>query len=101
MRLTSKGRYAVITCWTLRSTPKRAWFRWLIFLNDKDPLYLEQLWSDCVKWTGFSVRGPCGGYLLGKDAGSIAVGEAISVDELLTRPCCRGKGGSLWRRRRA
>ncbi len=41
-----------------------------------------------------SVRGPCGGYLLGKDAGSIAVGEVISaVDESVDATRCRGKGG--------
>ena len=35
-----------------------------------------------------------GGYLLGKDAGSIAVGEVISaVDESVDATRCRGKGG--------
>ncbi|MEG1251678.1 MAG: Rrf2 family transcriptional regulator, partial [Citrobacter sp.] len=41
-----------------------------------------------------SVRGPGGGYLLGKDAGSIAVGEVISaVDESVDATRCQGKGG--------
>ncbi len=38
--------------------------------------------------------GPGGGYLLGKDAGSIAVGEVISaVDESVDATRCQGKGG--------
>ncbi|MDU4267123.1 MAG: Rrf2 family transcriptional regulator [Enterobacter hormaechei] len=52
--------------------------------------YLEQLFSRLRK-NGLvsSVRGPGGGYLLGKDAGSIAVGEVISADKCLTH--------ALWR----
>ena len=57
--------------------------------------YLEQLFSRLRK-NGLvsSVRGPGGGYLLGKDAGSIAVGEVISaVDESVDATRCQGKGG--------
>lgn len=81
----------------MRSTPKRARYRWLIFLNVRGfPfLILEQLFSRLRK-NGLvsSVRGPGGGYLLGKDAGSIAVGEVISaVDESVDATRCQGKGG--------
>ena len=41
-----------------------------------------------------SVRGPGGGYLLGKDAGEIAVGAVITaVDESVDATRCRGKEG--------
>ena len=81
----------------MRSTPNRARFHWLIFLNVRESPSL--IWNsfspDCVK-IGLvsSVRGPGGGYLLGKDAGSIAVGEVISaVDESVDATRCQGKGG--------
>jgi len=41
-----------------------------------------------------SVRGPGGGYLLGKDAGAIAVGAVITaVDESVDATKCQGKEG--------
>ncbi|MDP1293971.1 Rrf2 family transcriptional regulator, partial [Klebsiella variicola] len=70
---------------------------------------LEQLFSRLRKnCLVSSVRGPVGGYLIGKDASSIAVGEVISeVDESVDATRCQGKVGcqggdkclthSLWR----
>lgn len=81
----------------MRSTLKRARYRWLIFPNVREFPFL--IWNNCfpvcVK-NGLvsSVRGPGGGYLLGKDASSIAVGEVISaVDESVDATRCQGKGG--------
>ena len=57
--------------------------------------YLEQLFSRLRK-NGLvsSVRGPGGGYLLGKDAGQIAVGTVITaVDESVDATRCQGKEG--------
>ncbi|KFD20183.1 iron-sulfur cluster regulator [Tatumella ptyseos ATCC 33301] len=57
--------------------------------------YLEQLFSRLRK-NGLvsSVRGPGGGYLLGKDAGEIAVGTVITaVDESVDATKCQGKEG--------
>lgn len=71
--------------------------------------YLEQLFSKLRK-AGLvtSVRGPGGGYRLGEDAGSIAIGTVIAaVDESVDATKCNGRadcqGGSrclthtLWR----
>ncbi len=71
--------------------------------------YLEQLFSKLRK-AGLvtSVRGPGGGYRLGEDASSIAIGTVIAaVDESVDATKCNGKadcqGGSrclthtLWR----
>lgn len=55
--------------------------------------YLEQLFSRLRK-NGLvaSVRGPGGGYLLGKDAGEIAVGAVITaVDESVDATRCGAK----------
>jgi Rrf2 family iron-sulfur cluster assembly transcriptional regulator len=57
--------------------------------------YLEQLFSRLRK-NGLvaSVRGPGGGYLLGKDASEIAVGAVITaVDESVDATRCQGKEG--------
>jgi Rrf2 family iron-sulfur cluster assembly transcriptional regulator len=57
--------------------------------------YLEQLFSRLRKHgLVASVRGPGGGYLLGKDAGAIAVGAVITaVDESVDATKCQGKEG--------
>ena len=69
--------------------------------------YLEQLFSRLRKMDWFPAFVAGGGYLLGKDAGSIAVGEVISaVDESVDATRCRERwlpGGdkclthALWR----
>ncbi|XHY19844.1 HTH-type transcriptional regulator IscR [Vibrio sp. NH-UV-68] len=56
--------------------------------------YLEQLFSKLRK-AGLvtSVRGPGGGYRLGEDANSIAIGTVIAaVDESVDATKCNGKG---------
>ncbi|GKX51340.1 HTH-type transcriptional regulator IscR [Budvicia aquatica] len=57
--------------------------------------YLEQLFSRLRK-NGLvsSVRGPGGGYLLGRNPAEIAVGSVISaVDESVDATRCMGRGG--------
>ncbi|BBI92534.1 HTH-type transcriptional regulator IscR [Serratia symbiotica] len=57
--------------------------------------YLEQLFSRLRKHGPVaSVRGPVGGYLLGKDMSDIAVGTVITaVDESVDATRCQGKEG--------
>jgi len=57
--------------------------------------YLEQLFSRLRKHgLVASVRGPGGGYLLGKDMSDIAVGTVITaVDESVDATRCQGKEG--------
>jgi Rrf2 family iron-sulfur cluster assembly transcriptional regulator len=84
MRLTSKGRYAVTAMLDVALNSETGPVP-LADISERQGIslsYLEQLFSRLRK-NGLvsSVRGPGGGYLLGKDA-SIAVGEVISaVDE--------------------
>jgi Rrf2 family iron-sulfur cluster assembly transcriptional regulator len=96
MRLTSKGRYAVTAMLDVALNSEAGPVP-LADISERQgsPSYLEQLFSRLRK-NGLvsSVRGPGGGYLLGKDAGSIAVGEVISaVDESVDATRCQGKGG--------
>ena len=85
MRLTSKGRYAVTAMLDVALNSEAGPVP-LADISERQGIslsYLEQLFSRLRK-NGLvsSVRGPGGGYLLGKDASSIAVGEVISaVDE--------------------
>ena len=97
MRLTSKGRYAVTAMLDVALNSETGPVP-LADISERQGIslsYLEQLFSRLRK-NGLvsSVRGPGGGYLLGKDAGSIAVGEVISaVDESVDATRCQGKGG--------
>ncbi len=96
MRLTSKGRYAVTAMLDVALNSEAARYRWLIFPNVREFPFL--IWNNCfpvcVKWSGFQRTWTSGGYLLGKDASSIAVGEVISaVDESVDATRCQGKGG--------
>ena len=96
MRLTSKGRYAVTAMLDVALNSETGRCRWQIFQSVRE--FRFPIWNSCslacVKWLVSSVRGPGGGYLLGKDAGSIAVGEVISaVDESVDATRCRAKGG--------
>ena len=94
MRLTTKGRYAVTAMLdlaihhgdgpiTLADIAQRQG----ISLS-----YLEQLFSRLRKHSLVSsVRGPGGGYTLGRDAGSIFVAQVISaVDENVDTTRCGG-----------
>ena len=97
MRLTSKGRYAVTAMLDVALNSETGPVP-LADISERQGIslsYLEQLFSRLRK-NGLvaSVRGPGGGYLLGKDAGSIAVGEVISaVDESVDATRCQGKSG--------
>lgn len=97
MRLTSKGRYAVTAMLDVALNSEAGPVP-LADISERQGIslsYLEQLFSRLRKNGLVSgVRGPGGGYLLGKDAGSIAVGEVISaVDESVDATRCQGKGG--------
>jgi Rrf2 family iron-sulfur cluster assembly transcriptional regulator len=96
MRLTTKGRYAVTAMLdlsinasngpvTLSDISKR---------QDISLSYLEQLFSKLRKQELVnSVRGPGGGYLLGRKESDIDVAEIIdAVSESLDTTKCQGKG---------
>ena len=95
MKLTSKGRYAVTAMLDValhgQQTPVS-----LADISDRQEIslsYLEQLFSRLRKKNlVHSIRGPGGGYRLGRDASTIAVGEVIrAVDESVDATRCRGQ----------
>lgn len=94
MRLTSKGRYAVTAMLDVALHSQEGPVP-LAEISERQGIslsYLEQLFSrlrknDLVS----SVRGPGGGYLLGKAADQIAVGAIITaVDESVDATRCQG-----------
>ncbi len=97
MRLTSKGRYAVTAMLDVALHSQEGPVP-LADISERQGIslsYLEQLFSRLRK-NGLvsSVRGPGGGYLLGKDAAEIAVGTVITaVDESVDATRCQGKEG--------
>ena len=97
MRLTSKGRYAVTAMLDVALHSQEGPVP-LADISERQGIslsYLEQLFSRLRK-NGLvaSVRGPGGGYLLGKDSGDIAVGAVITaVDESVDATRCQGKEG--------
>ena len=97
MRLTSKGRYAVTAMLDVALHSNEGPVP-LADISERQGIslsYLEQLFSRLRK-NGLvsSVRGPGGGYLLGKDAGQIAVGTVITaVVESVDATRCQGKEG--------
>lgn len=98
MRLTSKGRYAVTAMLDVALHSQQGPPVPLADISERQGIslsYLEQLFSRLRK-NGLvsSVRGPGGGYLLGKDAADIAVGAVITaVDESVDATRCQGKEG--------
>ncbi|WKE64671.1 Fe-S cluster assembly transcriptional regulator IscR [Gallaecimonas kandeliae] len=102
MRLTSKGRYAVTAMLDLALHAEGGPVS-LADISERQGIslsYLEQLFSR-LRRQGLvsSVRGPGGGYLLGKECAEISVGEVIiAVDESVDATRCQGKadcqGGS-------
>ena len=96
MRLTTKGRYAVTSILDLAlhqdsgPTP-------LAGISERQDIslsYLEQLFAQ-LRRRGLvqSVRGPGGGYHLGKDAAAISVAEVIeAVNESTDATRCQGSG---------
>ncbi|AXW88645.1 MULTISPECIES: Fe-S cluster assembly transcriptional regulator IscR [Lonsdalea] len=97
MRLTSKGRYAVTAMLDVALHSQEGPVP-LADISERQGIslsYLEQLFSRLRK-NGLvsSVRGPGGGYLLGRDANDIAVGAVISaVDESVDATRCQGREG--------
>lgn len=96
MRLTTRGRYAVTSILDLaigEGGPPRA----LAGISERQDIslsYLEQLFA-LLRRRGLvrSVRGPGGGYHLGKDASQISVAEVIeAVNETTDATRCKGQG---------
>lgn len=97
MKLTSKGRYAVtamldVSLHSLRGPVS------LADISERQEIslsYLEQLFSRLRRENLVdSVRGPGGGYKLGRDAFDISIGEVIrAVNESVDATKCQGQGG--------
>ena len=95
MKLTTKGRYAVTAMLdvALKDQQQPVSLADISARQGISLSYLEQLFSKLRK-AGLvkSVRGPGGGYLLGRDADDINVAEVIlSVNEVLDATRCNGK----------
>ena len=95
MKLTSKGRYAVTAMLdvALHSTRGPVPLAEISERQEISLSYLEQLFSRLRKQQLVdSVRGPGGGYLLGRAAADIAIGEVIrAVDESVDANRCAGQ----------
>lgn len=95
MRLTSKGRYAVTAILDVALHSPEGPVP-LADISERQGIslsYLEQLFAKLRK-QGLvsSVRGPGGGYLLGRPAQDIAVGMVVhAVDESVDATRCQGK----------
>lgn len=95
MKLTTKGRYAVTAMLDL-AIHDAAGPVALADIAQRQGIslsYLEQLFARLRK-RGLvrSVRGPGGGYQLGRDAGRIAVSDVIwAVDEMVDATRCAGR----------
>jgi len=96
MKLTSKGRYAVTAMLdvTIHATSGPVS---LADISERQKIslsYLEQLFSKLRKNDlVISVRGPGGGYRLGRCSAKIAVADIISaVNESVDATKCQGKG---------
>ncbi|WP_339890987.1 Fe-S cluster assembly transcriptional regulator IscR [uncultured Alteromonas sp.] len=95
MKLTSKGRYAVTAMLDVALHSTRGPVP-LADISERQAIslsYLEQLFSRLRKdQLVDSVRGPGGGYLLGRDATNISIGEVIrAVDESVDATRCQGQ----------
>ena len=96
MRLTTRGRYAVTAMLdlTLHAQDKPISLAGISERQSISLSYLEQLFSG-LRQAGLvsSVRGPGGGYLLGRRSDGIFVAEIIdAVNESLDTTSCQGKG---------
>jgi Rrf2 family transcriptional regulator, iron-sulfur cluster assembly transcription factor len=96
MRLTTKGRYAVTAMLDLSINAKKGPVT-LSDISKRQAIslsYLEQLFSKLRKRELVSsVRGPGGGYMLGRKDSEIDVAEIIdAVSESLDSTQCKGKG---------
>ncbi len=96
MRLTTKGRYAVTAMLDLALHQEQAPIR-LAGISDRQGIslsYLEQLFAQLRRQELVrSVRGPGGGYHLGRQASTISVAEVIAaVNEDTDTTRCGGAG---------
>ncbi|MGQ8365173.1 Fe-S cluster assembly transcriptional regulator IscR [Glaciecola sp. 1036] len=94
MKLTSKGRYAVTALLDVALHSQTGPVS-LADISERQAIslsYLEQLFAKLRKQALVeSVRGPGGGYLLGKDAHKIAIGDVINaVNETIDATRCSG-----------
>jgi len=95
MKLTSKGRYAVTAMLDVALHSRKGPVS-LADISERQEIslsYLEQLFARLRKeQLVSSVRGPGGGYKLGRAANKIAIGEVIrAVDESVDATRCQGK----------
>lgn len=96
MRLTTKGRYAVTAMLDLaiHGDPEPVTLSDISLRQDISLSYLEQLFAR-LRRHGLvqSVRGPGGGYRLGRDTTAIAIVDIIdAVDESVDATKCQGQG---------
>lgn len=96
MKLTSKGRYAVTAMLDVALHASAGPVP-LTDISERQGIslsYLEQLFAKLRKSELVnSVRGPGGGYFLGREAVEISISEVISaVDESVDATRCGGKG---------
>lgn len=97
MRLTSKGRYAVTAMLDVALHSNRGPVS-LAEISERQEIslsYLEQLFARLRK-NGLvtSVRGPGGGYVLGRGLNEIAISEIVkAVDETVEARKCHGEEG--------
>ena len=96
MRLTSKGRYAVTAMLDVTIHASQGPVS-LADISERQGIslsYLEQLFSKLRKYGLVnSIRGPGGGYLLGRCSAEIAVADVITaVNESVDATKCQGKG---------
>lgn len=96
MKLTSKGRYAVTAMLDV-SLHASAGPVPLTDISERQGIslsYLEQLFAKLrKKELVSSVRGPGGGYYLGRESNDISIREVIAaVDESVDATRCQGKG---------
>jgi Rrf2 family iron-sulfur cluster assembly transcriptional regulator len=95
MKLTSKGRYAVTAMLDVALHSRNGPVS-LADISERQEIslsYLEQLFARLRKGQLVSsVRGPGGGYKLGRAANDIAIGEIIrAVDESVDATRCQGQ----------
>lgn len=95
MKLTSKGRYAVTAMLDVALHSRKGPVP-LADISERQEIslsYLEQLFARLRKeQLVSSVRGPGGGYKLGRAANDIAIGDVIrAVDESVDATRCQGK----------
>lgn len=95
MKLTSKGRYAVTAMLDVALHSRKGPVP-LADISERQEIslsYLEQLFSRLRREKLVdSVRGPGGGYKLGRQANDIAIGQVIrAVDESVDATRCQGQ----------